>query len=97
MCSSDLPLDRLKIDRSFVHRMLTDPNDRAITVAIITLGHTLGLRVVAEGVEREAEASVLREAHCDELQGFLYARPMPAEALAPWLAQHQGRAAQPTP
>jgi EAL domain-containing protein (putative c-di-GMP-specific phosphodiesterase class I) len=66
--------------------MLTDPTDRAITMAIVGLGHTLGLKVVAEGVEREAEAAVLREGLCDELQGFLFARPMPAEALATWIA-----------
>ncbi|HSV70782.1 MAG TPA: EAL domain-containing protein [Methylibium sp.] len=81
-----LPIDKLKIDRGFVHDMLSDPTDRAITMAIIGLGHTLGLKVVAEGVEREAEAVVLREALCDELQGYLYARPMPAEALAAWIA-----------
>jgi diguanylate cyclase (GGDEF)-like protein len=82
---SRLPCDRLKIDRSFVHDLLGDTNARAIVRAIIGLGHTLGLTVVAEGVEREAEAALLREAGCDELQGFLYARPMPAEALAAWL------------
>jgi diguanylate cyclase (GGDEF)-like protein/PAS domain S-box-containing protein len=84
-----LPIDKLKIDRSFVHAMLTSPTDRAITMAIIGLGHTLGLKVVAEGVEREAEAAVLREGLCDELQGFLYARPMPADALADWLARRR--------
>ena len=82
-----LPIDRLKIDRSFVHRMLSDPNDRAITMAIVALGHTLDLRVVAEGVEREAEATVLREGRCDELQGFLHGRPMPAAELQAWLAR----------
>jgi diguanylate cyclase (GGDEF)-like protein/PAS domain S-box-containing protein len=82
-----LPIDRLKIDRSFVHRMLSDPNDRAITVAIVALGHTLGLRVVAEGVEREAEAKVLREGRCDELQGYLHGRPMEAAALLAWLSR----------
>ena len=74
------PIDKLKIDRSFVHDMLGDPADRAIIMAIIQLGHTLGLKVVAEGVEREAEAQMLREARCDELQGFLYARPMAVAA-----------------
>ncbi|MFT3956945.1 MAG: EAL domain-containing protein [Piscinibacter sp.] len=82
-----LPIDKLKIDRGFVHRMLADPTDRAITMAIIGLGHTLGLKVVAEGVEREAEAALLRDSLCDELQGFLFARPMPADALADWLRQ----------
>ena len=66
--------------------MLDDPADLAITQAIIGLGHTLGLRVVAEGVEIEGEAALLRAAGCDELQGYLFARPMPADALPAWLA-----------
>jgi EAL domain-containing protein (putative c-di-GMP-specific phosphodiesterase class I) len=81
------PIDKLKIDRSFVHDMLTDSTDRTITLAIIGLGHTLGLKVVAEGVEREGEAALLREAGCDELQGYLLGRPMPAEALTDWAQQ----------
>jgi len=87
------PIDKLKIDRSFVHDMLGDPTDRAITMAIIGLGHTLGLRVVAEGVELESEAALLREARCDELQGFLFARPMPADALALWVERRERNAA----
>jgi EAL domain-containing protein (putative c-di-GMP-specific phosphodiesterase class I) len=65
--------------------MLHDPTDRAITLAIIGLGHTLGLKVVAEGVERPREAALLREARCDELQGYLFAKPMQAAALEDWL------------
>jgi len=83
------PIDKLKIDRSFVHDMLDDPTDRAITMAIIGLGHTLGLKVVAEGVELASEATVLRDAGCDELQGFLYARPMAADELAVWRESRQ--------
>ncbi|MBP6852299.1 MAG: EAL domain-containing protein [Rhodoferax sp.] len=82
------PIDKLKIDQSFVRDMLDDPADLAITRAIIGLGHTLGLRVVAEGVEHQEEADILRQAGCDELQGYLYARPMPADDLRAWL---QGR------
>ncbi len=81
------PIDKLKIDRSFVHQMLDDPTDMAIARAIIGLGHALGLRVVAEGVENEKEAATLRAARCDELQGYLIARPMPAHALASWIEQ----------
>jgi len=86
------PIDKLKIDRSFVHDMLGDPTDRAITLAIIGLGHTLGLKVVAEGVEQPREAALLLEARCDELQGFLFGAPMPAEALAGWLAEREVQA-----
>ena len=81
------PITKLKIDRSFVHDMLGDPTDRAITLAIIGLGHTLGLQVVAEGVELPGEAALLREAGCDELQGYLFGRPMSAAALKLWISQ----------
>ncbi len=87
------PIDKLKIDQSFVRDMLDDPADLAITQAIIGLGHTLGLGVVAEGVELEGEAELLRQAGCDELQGFLFARPMAPEAVARWM---QGRVLGPS-
>lgn len=79
------PIDRLKIDRSFVLGMLEDSTHLAVIHAVIGLGHTLGLSVVAEGVEREDQAHALREAHCDELQGYLYGRPMPAAELVRWM------------
>jgi len=84
------PIDRLKIDRSFVSDMLADATDLAITRAIIGLAHSLGLRVVAEGVETEAVAAALRTAHCDELQGFLYASALLPEEVAEWLAVERG-------
>jgi EAL domain-containing protein (putative c-di-GMP-specific phosphodiesterase class I) len=87
---SRFPVDKLKIDRSFVNRMLDDASARAITTAVIGLGHTLGLKVVAEGVERELEATWLREARCDELQGYLFGRPMPAAELPRWRARRAG-------
>ncbi len=87
------PIDRLKIDRSFVRELLADATDLAITRAIIGLGHTLGLRVVAEGVESEAVAETLRQARCDELQGYHFARPLPPAELAAWLPE-QASAAQ---
>jgi len=64
------PIDKLKIDRSFVHDMLDDPTNLAITRAIIGLGHTLGLKVVAEGVETRQEVEILCGEGCDEFQGF---------------------------
>ena len=79
------PIDKLKIDQSFVRDMLDDPADLAITQAIIGLGHTLGLRVVAEGVEHAEEAELLRQSGCDELQGYLFGKPMPAAELQAWL------------
>lgn len=78
------PIDKLKIDRSFVRDMLDDPSDLAITRVIIGLGHTLGLRVVAEGVEKREEADLLRAEGCDEFQGFYFARPMLPDAFEVW-------------
>lgn len=81
-----LPIDEIKIDKSFVQGMVTDLGDHAIVRAIIDLGHSLGLRVIAEGVEEEAARDALKALKCDELQGFLLARPMPIEKLEAWLA-----------
>jgi len=78
------PLDRLKIDRAFVRDMIDAPADLAVVKAIVELGHELGLRVVAEGVEIEPEAQLLREIGCDELQGYLYGEPMPGARLQEW-------------
>jgi len=75
------PIDRLKVDRSFVRNMLEDPTSHAIVRAIIGLGHTLGMRVVAEGVETEPVAQVLQACQCDEFQGYLFGRPMAPEAF----------------
>jgi len=83
------PINKLKIDRSFVHDMLTDATDRTLTLAIVGLGHTLGLQVVAEGVEHEAQAALLRDGGCDELQGFLIAKPMPASDIMAWDRQRE--------
>ena len=87
------PLDKLKIDMSFVQNIHNSPQNLAVTKAIIGLGHTLGLSVTAEGVESAADADVLRQAGCDELQGFYFARPMPLAQLAAW----RNLAAQPLP
>ena len=79
------PLDKLKIDMSFVQNIHESPQNLAVTKAIIGLGHTLGLTVTAEGVESAADADVLRHAGCDELQGYYFARPMPQAQLLAWL------------
>jgi diguanylate cyclase (GGDEF)-like protein/PAS domain S-box-containing protein len=73
------PIDVLKIDRSFVRDITDDPDDAAIAVLIIDLAHSLGLQVIAEGVETAAQLDFLRAHHCDQMQGYYFSRPQPAE------------------
>lgn len=87
------PVDRLKIDRSFVRDVVTDPDDDAIVRAIIQLAASLGLRTMAEGVETEATREHLRRLGCHDLQGYLVARPMPAAEVPAWLRAYVARAA----
>ena len=81
-----LPVDEVKIDRSFVQGMATDPGDLAIVRAIVELTRSLGLSVVAEGVESELTLSLLDEMGCDIGQGFLFSRPLPYDRLEAWIA-----------
>lgn len=83
-----LPLDEVKIDKSFTMAMTTDPSARAIVRAIIDLAHTLGLSVVAEGVEDVPTRTLLLEYGCDVMQGYLLSRPMPAVEVSGWMAEH---------
>jgi diguanylate cyclase (GGDEF)-like protein len=76
------PIDTIKIDRSFVRDLENSSEDRAIAKAIISMGKALGLTVVAEGVETVEQDAFLRGHECDELQGYLFSRPIPAEAIA---------------
>lgn len=76
-----LPIDALKIDQSFVRDATSDADDGAIVVAIITLAHNLRLKVVAEGVETEDQLRFLQSLRCDEIQGYFFSKPLPAEAL----------------
>jgi diguanylate cyclase (GGDEF)-like protein len=82
-----LPLDALKIDRSFVRELTISPDDAAITTAIIAMAHALGLTVVGEGIETEAQRDVLREQGCDTMQGYLFSRPIAADELAALLSK----------
>ena len=81
-----LPVDILKIDRSFVAELRGDSDGQTIVGIVVNLGHSLGLRIVAEGVEDPWQLSALRAAGCDEAQGFLLARPLPPERIAELLA-----------
>jgi len=76
-----LPIDWIKIDRSFVHDLPSDPDAVAVTRAIVALGHSLGLEVVAEGVETEGQLASLREMGCDAAQGYLFSPPTSAEEI----------------
>jgi diguanylate cyclase (GGDEF)-like protein len=83
------PLDQLKIDRSFVHDLPDSSNAASIARAIVSMGHSLGLRVVAEGVETAAQAQFLASIWCEHAQGFLYSKPLPAVEFALWLGSGQ--------
>ncbi|MBI3144415.1 MAG: EAL domain-containing protein [Pseudogulbenkiania sp.] len=75
------PIDHLKIDRSFVKDITIDPDDATITVTIIAMAHAMGLAVIAEGVETEAQADFLRQHRCDAFQGYYFSRPLPLDVL----------------
>jgi len=81
------PLDTLKLDRSFVTGLPGDADDVSIALAVIGMAHSLGLRVVAEGVEKQEQRAFLAAHGCDEMQGYLFSRPLPAEQCAALLAR----------
>lgn len=79
-----LPLDEIKIDKSFVENMMVNPQDRVIIASTIDLAHNLGLEIVAEGVETEEQMMALQDLGCDVIQGYFIARPLPVGDLAEW-------------
>jgi diguanylate cyclase (GGDEF)-like protein/PAS domain S-box-containing protein len=84
-----MPLQRLKIDRSFVKDIESDPDDAAICAATVSLAHNLGLSVVAEGVETQAQLAFLAKLGCECVQGYLFSKPLPAVQLEVWMAQRE--------
>ena len=92
-----LPARQLKIDRSFVKDLEFSEDARSVVNAVVKLAHALNLRVVAEGVETAAQRDILLAMHCDELQGYFFARPMAADALLAWSSAEQARGALETP
>ncbi|OGO16933.1 MAG: hypothetical protein A2Z02_03215 [Chloroflexi bacterium RBG_16_48_7] len=83
------PVDTLKVDRSFIHNIPHDAENRAIAEAIITMGRTLGLSVVAEGVETQEQMDFLEEHACDQIQGYFFSRPIPPDQFASFLRDHE--------
>ncbi|MCB9964855.1 MAG: EAL domain-containing protein [Rhodospirillales bacterium] len=84
------PIDRLKIDQSFIRNALNDANDASITKTIITLGRALNLKVIAEGVETKEHEDFLRFEGCDEVQGFRYSKPVPYNEFLAFIKKYQG-------
>ena len=80
-----MPVHEMKIDRSFIQSLESDPEFATVVRSAIDMGHGLGLKVVAEGIETAAAANRLREFGCDIAQGYFYAKPMSGEALEAWL------------
>ena len=82
------PIDKIKIDRSFIRDLPDDADDSAITSAIISMAQSLRIKVIAEGVETEEQLQFLRARQCDEIQGFCFSQPVPATELATLLRHH---------
>ncbi len=83
------PVERLKIDQSFVRDVTDDPDDAAIATTIINLAHSLNMNVIAEGAETTAQASFLQQEHCDDAQGYLFGKPMPEDEFRKWWREHE--------
>jgi EAL domain-containing protein (putative c-di-GMP-specific phosphodiesterase class I) len=84
------PIDRLKIDQSFIRNALNNADDAAIARTIVALGHSLNLKVIAEGVETKEHEEFLMAEKCDEVQGFRYSRPIPLDDFNKFVKTYQG-------
>ncbi len=80
-----LPINRLKIDRSFVWDINENPDGEAIIKAVIAMGHSLNLQITAEGIETQEQQKFLEDYDCDEGQGYLFSKPLPVAELEKWL------------
>ncbi len=87
---SHFPINHLKIDRSFIRQIVTDPNSATIATSIIAMAHRMRLKAIAEGVETEAQLAYLRKQGCDEIQGYLLSRPLPASEYAALVRRYAG-------
>jgi EAL domain-containing protein (putative c-di-GMP-specific phosphodiesterase class I) len=87
-----LPLDQFKIDGSFVRSLMEDSNSRVIAQTILSLGETMTLSVIAEGVETAAQREFLLRLGCHAFQGYLFSQPLPAHEFEDWLSVFDGRA-----
>ena len=83
-----LPVDEIKIDRSFVANIISDQDDAVIVKSTINLAHDLGMKIVAEGVEDKETVELLRSLNCDYVQGYYFSRPLPVEQATAWFQQY---------
>ena len=80
-----LPMDTVKVDRSFIENIAKDPKDRALVMAIVAMARNLGVKVVAEGVENQQDWDLVASMGCDQVQGYFVSRPLPFAQLLKWL------------
>ena len=90
-------MDALKIDRSFIDELVVDPDDTAITLAIISMAKSLRLEVIAEGVETEEQLHFLAKHHCEDIQGYFFSRPLVFEAFLEFMKQERQKEADGKP